>query len=64
MKQRKVTKLWGISLMVISICSLILSITSMTEVELPDALKIVIGILDIIALPILVYTTVKKFRED
>ena len=64
MKQRKVTKLWGISLLVISICSLILSISSMIEVELPDVLKIVIGILDIIALPILVYTTVKKFREE
>ena len=64
MKQRKVTKLWGISLLVISIYSLILSISSMIEVELPDVLKIVIGILDIIALPILVYTTVKKFREE
>lgn len=64
MKQRKVTKLWGISLLVISICSLILSISSMIGVELPDALKITIGILDLIAVPILVYSTVKKFREE
>lgn len=64
MKKRKVIKLWGISLLVISICSLILSISSIIEVELPDVLKIVIGILDIIALPILVYTTVKRFREE
>ena len=64
MQERKVTKLWGISLLVISICSLILSISRMIEVELPDALKIVIVILDIIAIPILVYSTAKKFRKE
>lgn len=50
--------------MVITIGTLILSISNMIEVELPDILKRVIGILDFIAIPVLVYSTVKRFREE
>lgn len=55
--------IWALSLIVISVISLTLSITNLVGAKLPDAVTIVLAIVDIIALPFLVYTSVKKLKK-
>ncbi len=55
--------IWALSLIVISVISLTLSITNLVGAKLPDAVTIVLAIADIIALPFLVYTSVKKLKK-
>lgn len=54
---------WSLSLIVISLCSLIWVGSSMIGIELPDILIRVLGILDLICVAILVYTSVKKKKK-
>ena len=61
MKKVKPTKTWVISLLVISICTLIISITSIIGAELPDMLKRILGVAELVSLPVLAYTSVKMF---
>lgn len=53
--------LWGISLMVIGICTVIFMVTKLIGIEPADFVKIIIGVLDLIALPVLAFTTVKRW---
>ena len=57
--QNNLRKLWGISLLIISCVSLAISISNLVSVELPDMLKRILGIIILLALPVLVYTSVK-----
>jgi hypothetical protein len=57
----KPTKAWVISLLVISICTLIISITNIIGADLPDMLKRILGVAELVALPVLSYTSVKMF---
>ncbi len=61
MNNVKPTKAWTISLLVISICTLIISITSIIGTELPDMLKRILGVAELVSLPVLAYTSVKMF---
>ena len=61
MKNVKPTKAWAISLLVISICSLIINITNIIGADLPDMLKRILGVAGLVSLPVLVYTSVKMF---
>lgn len=56
--------IWALSLLVISIATMILAGANIVGIELPDAFKRIVGIVDLIALPFLVYTSVKKFKRD
>lgn len=56
----KTDKLWAASLIVIGAVTLVYTVTSLAGFELPDALKRILGVLDLIALPVLVFTTVRK----
>lgn len=55
--------IWSISLMVIGIATFILVGSNIIGLTLPDVVVCIIGIIDLIALPFLVYTTVKKFKK-
>lgn len=55
--------IWSISLMVIGIVTFILAGSNIIGLMLPDVVVRIIGIIDLIALPFLVYTTVKKFKK-
>ncbi|MCR5110791.1 MAG: hypothetical protein K6B38_07760 [Ruminococcus sp.] len=61
MKNVKPTKAWAISLLVISICTLIISITNIIGADIPDMLKRILGVAELVSLPVLAYTSVKMF---
>ena len=54
--------IWSISLMVIGIATFILAGSNIIGLELPDVAVRILGILDLIALPFLAYTTIKKIK--
>ena len=54
--------LWNISLAVLAICSVILGFTALFDGGLPDGLERLLGMLDLIALPVFVYASVQKAR--
>lgn len=55
--------LWGISLIVIGICTVIFMVTKIVGVESADFVKVIIGVIDLIALPMLAFTTVKRWTN-
>jgi hypothetical protein len=63
MKKRN-NLLWSISLLVIGIATIIISGSNSIGIELPDIIVRIIGVIDLLALPVLAYTTVKKFKKD
>ena len=65
MKKYKATDiLWVTSVVIISIVAIILSVTSIVEYNLSMAVRIICGVLDIVAVIVLVFTTVKKFIDN
>ena len=54
--------LWSISLLVIGIATIILSGSNIIGIELPDIIVRIIGVIDLLFLPVLAYTTVKKMN--
>ena len=55
--------LWSFSLIVIGMCTIILAGGNILGIELPSFIVRTIGLIDLIALPILGYTTVKKAKN-
>lgn len=56
--------LWSISLLIIGIATIILIGLNIIGIDVPDIVVRIIGVIDLLALPVLVYTTVKKFKKD
>ena len=56
--------LWSMSLLVIGIATVILAGSNIIGIALPDIAVRIIGVIDLITLPVLAYTTVKKIRKD
>ncbi|MBP5379553.1 MAG: hypothetical protein J6X85_09535 [Ruminococcus sp.] len=63
MNDVKPTKAWIISLLAGSICSLIVIITRIAEVQLPDWARRILGVIILIALPVMVYSSVKMYKK-
>ncbi len=59
---KKINLFWSFSLIVIGVCSIILGGSNLLSIKMPDLAVRIIGIIDLIALPILAYTTVKKAK--
>ena len=62
--KNKIDLIWGCSLLVIGIVTLILAGSGIIGINLPDAAVRILGIVDLAAIPFLAYTSVKKFRKD
>ncbi len=60
---KTIEKLFGISLAVISLTTLITAVTGLIGVSLPTWALRTIGIVSLISLPVLIYSTVKSMRE-
>ena len=58
-KKDKYLLMYGISLMVVGINSLILSINGIAGLGLPDMLLRILGVIGLVALPFLVFSGVK-----
>ncbi len=56
--------IWGISLIIIGIATIILAGSNIIGIELPVIMTRILGIADLIALPFLVYSTVKKAKKE
>ena len=56
--------LWSMSLLVIGIATVILAGSNIIGIALPDIAVRITGVIDLIALPVLAYTTVENFRND
>ena len=61
--KKKNDLMWCFSLLIISIATIILAGSNIIGIELPDIAVRIIGIVDLIALPVLAYTTVKKIKK-
>ncbi len=55
--------IWGISLIIIGIATIILAGSNIIGIGLPVIMTRILGIADLIALPFLVYSTVKKAKK-
>ena len=62
--KKKNDYVWSISLMVIGLSVFILAGSNVVGIELPDVVVWILGIVDLIALPLLVYSTVKKVKKE
>lgn len=60
MSGKTLNLMWSLSLTVIGVTSLILAVSNIIGAELPDILTRILGIADLIALPFLIFSTVKK----
>lgn len=60
---KKTDVIWGLSLLIIGICTLILAGSGIIGAHLPDVLTRVLGILDLLCLPVLAFTTVKRTKK-
>lgn len=56
-------KMWGISLFIIGIATFINAFSSLLGIELPDILVRLMGIITIVALPLLVYSSIKILKN-
>ena len=60
---KKAPVMWTVSLLAISVVTLVLAFSSIVGAELPDVWKRLLGVIDLIALPVLAYTSVKFFKK-
>lgn len=56
--------LWSLSLIVIGSAIIILSGLKFLEIDLPDMVVRIIGVIELMAIPVLAYTTVKKVKKN
>ena len=61
---RRMPLMWSVSLLVISMMTLVIAFSNIFGVELPRVLKVLLAIIDFVALPILVYTSIKSKKSD
>ena len=51
-------------MLVIGLATIILTGLNIIGIDVPDIVVRIIGVIDLLALPVLAYTTVKKFKKD
>lgn len=61
--KKGIDRLFAVSLVLMGISSLILSVTGLTGTALPDWAVRTLGIINLIALPVLIYPTVRNVQE-
>lgn len=62
-KSNIINIVWAISLIVIGITTLIFVGSNIVRIELPDIAVRVLGVVDLAALPVLAFSTVKKAKS-
>lgn len=58
----KIDKMWALTLLVVGICAFIMAVTNIIDIEIPDAIVRIVGVIGLVAIPVLIYTTIKKFQ--
>lgn len=60
----KVDRAWALSLIVAGVSAVILAAARLTGAQLPDMAVRVMGALDLLALPVLAFSTVQRVRRS
>ena len=63
MDSKIINIMWSISLFLIGIATIILAGANIVSIELPDIIVRVLGVLDLVSLPVLAFSTVKKAKS-
>lgn len=63
MSEKTVNILWSIALVLIGIATIILSVNNIFALSMPDVIVRICGVVDLISLPVLVFTTIKKAKS-
>ncbi|MCI7351327.1 MAG: hypothetical protein MSH60_11355 [Ruminococcus sp.] len=63
MDSKKINIMWSVSLIIIGVATIILAGASFLGIELPDIAARILGVLDLISLPVLAFSTVKKAQN-
>lgn len=62
MDLKKINIIWSICLIVIGLISIISVGANIAAIKLPDVVVRVLGVIDLLLLPVLIFTTVKKIK--
>lgn len=60
----KTDLVWCVALIIIGAGTIILAGTNILGIGLPDIVTRIIGVIDLVAIPVLAYTTVQKSKKD
>lgn len=63
MNDKKINILWGLSLLIINVISVTLLVLKFLWIDIPTAVTIILGVIDLVCIAALAYTTVKKFKK-
>ena len=63
MNEKALHTLWSISLMVIGVATVLIVGSNLFQLQLPDSVTRLLGLLELVSLPILAFTTVKKIKK-
>ncbi|MGN0696030.1 MAG: hypothetical protein ACI4J5_04600 [Oscillospiraceae bacterium] len=63
MDPKLINIMWSISLILIGIATIILAGANIAAIELPDLIVRVLGVIDLVSLPVLAFSTVKKSKS-
>ena len=64
MKKNRWTRIWGLSLFVMSVGSICLSVSNLTCFELSDVMIRIVGTIELVALAMFSFATIRKCREE
>ena len=60
MNERNVNLIWVISLILVAVTSFLLAGDELFDFNLPDSVIRILGIIDLISLPVLIFSTIQK----
>ena len=63
MDSKKINIMWSVSLIIIGVATITLAGANIIGIELPDIAARILGVLDLISLPVLAFSTVKKAQN-
>ncbi|MBQ2830492.1 MAG: hypothetical protein IJF15_05700 [Oscillospiraceae bacterium] len=63
MDSKKINMMWAASLMVIGVVTIMLAGSDIIGIKLPDVMVRVLCVIDLLVLPALVFSTVKKMKN-
>lgn len=63
MKERNINKIWSAALLMIGVCAIFQGVFGMTDTEYKDIFIRVFGVSELLALPVLAFTTVLRVKN-
>lgn len=63
MDDKKINLLWGLSLIIVNVISLTILVLKFLWIDIPTAVTVILGIIELTGIAVLVYATFKKFKK-